>query len=153
MQTESGVMVAGKLTLHAQRLGPAGLADKFSDAKQLMLADQTETGTAAQLHGAHTGDAPGTCKPVQDQPGLGTSGQPLQSVELLAAKGEHNGQVSRKILEKFANISSYTRAATRLLLCIKKNAQEGGTPWTSLSNSPGGLPLLCICFFKNVAGR
>ena len=90
MQTESGVMVADKLTLHAQRLGPAGLADKFSDAKQLMLADQTETGTAAQLHGAHTGDTPGTCKPVQDQPGLGTSGQPLQSVELLAAKGEHN---------------------------------------------------------------
>ena len=43
MQTESGAMVAGKLTLHAQRLGSAGLADKFSDAKQLMKADQTET--------------------------------------------------------------------------------------------------------------
>ena len=64
MQTESGAMVADKLTLHAQRLGPAGLADKLYDAKQL-LADQTETGTAAQLHGAHSGDAPGTCEPVQ----------------------------------------------------------------------------------------
>ena len=56
MQTESGAMVADKLTLHAQRLSPAGLADKLDDAKQL-LADQIETGTAGQLHGALNCDA------------------------------------------------------------------------------------------------
>ena len=73
MQTESGGMVAGKLTSHAQRLGSARLADGVSDTKQLMLADQNEIEPAAQLGGAYSGDAPGTCKPVQDQPGLGTS--------------------------------------------------------------------------------
>ena len=123
MQTESGAMVADKLTLHAQRLSPAGLADKLDDAKQL-LADQIETGTTGQLHGALNCDALNTREPVQHQAGLETTGQPLQSVQLLVAKGEY-GQVSRKILEKFACISTYTKAARNLLMCIKKDAHQG----------------------------
>ena len=39
MQTETGRMVAGKLTSHAQRLGSARLADGITDTNQLMLAD------------------------------------------------------------------------------------------------------------------
>ena len=33
--------------------------------------------------------------------------------------------MSRKILEKFATISGYTRVAANLVLCIKKNAHQG----------------------------
>ena len=117
MQTESWGMVAGKLTSHAQLLGSAGLTDGVFDTNQLMLADQNESEPTDQLSAA-----PDTGKPVQVQPGIGTSEQPLQSVELVAAKTQHNGQVSRNILEKFATISGYIRAAINLVLCIKKNA-------------------------------
>ena len=124
MQTESRGMVAGKLTSHAQRLSSSRLADCVSDTKQLMLADRNEIEKAAQPGTAYSGDAPGTYKQVQGQPGLGTSKQPLQSVGLVAAKGEHNGQVSRNILERFATISGYIRTASNLVLCIRKNAHQ-----------------------------
>ena len=78
-------MVAGKLTSHAQRLGSARLADGISDTNQLMLADQSVMEPAAQLSGADSGDANGTCKPVQVQPGPTDSEQPIQSDKLAAA--------------------------------------------------------------------
>ena len=68
MKTESGGMVAGKLTSHAQLLGSAGLTDGVFDTNQLMLADKNESEPADQL-----GTAPDTGKPVQVQPGIGNS--------------------------------------------------------------------------------
>ena len=119
MNTESGGMVAGKLTSHTQLLGSAGSTDGVFDTNQLMLADQNKGEPAEQL-----GITPDTGKPVQGRPAVGISEEPPQSVEPVAAKPAHNGQVQRKILQKFATISGYTRSLTNLVLCIKKDAHQ-----------------------------
>ena len=84
-----------------------------------MLADQNKSDPADQL-----GLTPDTGKPVQARPAVGISEEPPQSVEPVAAKPAHNGQVQTKILQKFATISGYTRSLTNLVLCIKKDAHQ-----------------------------
>ena len=114
MNTESGGMVAGKLTSHTQLLASAESTDGVFDRNQLTLAYKSEP--AVQL-----GLTPDTEKPVQARPGVGISKEPPQSVEPEAAQ---DGQVQRNILQKFATISGYTRSLANLVLCVKKDTHQ-----------------------------
>ena len=111
MNTESGGVVAGKLTSHTQLLASAELTDGVFDRNQLALADKNEPAAQLRL-------TPDTEKPVQARPGVGISKEPPQSVEPEAARSAQDGQVQRKILQKFATISGYTRSLANLVLCV-----------------------------------
>ena len=122
MMTNTGPMVAGKLVSHTKRLSPAVLADRMDDNDQLLLAVSQDSGPgpASQLAGAGSGNAPRSAELVPVQPGLNTTDQLGQSaVDAAVKKPVHCAQISRKIMEKFANISGFCRAAKNLIMCIR----------------------------------